>query len=81
MTVLNVRKYIHNKEEKVSKVLTHMFSFVDLYSPSPELVQLGQSILDLLGCTGWTGDGVPDQLQAALQGTDTRPEVSSTSWR
>lgn len=43
-------------------VICFAFSSEDLSSLSPELVQMGQSIIDLLGCTGRKGDGVPDQI-------------------
>lgn len=42
-------------------------------SPSPEFVQLRKSIINVLGCAGWKGDGVLDVFQARLQSTDTRP--------
>ena len=44
--------------------------------PSPELVQLGQGIINLFGCTGWEGDGIPDQVKSIKQVQYARPEGS-----
>lgn len=60
-----------------------MWSSEDLISPSPELVQLRQGIIDLLGCTGRKGEGVPYLIKAGLQGSDARSElfkIATTSW-
>lgn len=47
-----------------------------LCGASPELVQLGQSFVDLCGGVEWKKDGSPDQVQAVLQDPDARSKVS-----